>query len=291
MAKRSIRLKEHELDLDVYRSSTERIQKLSDRSLPQGPYLVRTDNQGFILTGNEISPGTPDLFIIGDSFVESHFAAEDLRFASQLERGLFATGTPYRVRNGGYSGMTSLHMLGVLTTKMPPLLSARSKLLLVIGQSDVNALSSPGLYWEQTKTVTPFVAPATDSRAMPQYWRDAFVEMVTTIVTFAKLHGYDFAISAGLFRNGDFDHDAVIRRTYQRNRESHAASLEKRRFVIEAVRSIAHTNAIPLFDASAEFLERPEFFYDLLHLNHAGQTAYSNALASWISEEWSRAAT
>lgn len=290
MPKRTIRLKEHELDLSTHRDATDRIRELSDDSLPEGPYVVRTDSDGFISTGNEVDADAPDLFILGDSFVESHFAAENLRFASQVERGLVAAGTPYRVRNGGYSGMTSLHMLGVLTAKMPPLLKPGSKLLLVIGQSDVNALASSGLYWEQSKTVSPFGVPMAESTVLEQHWTEAFEQMVTAVVAFSRLHGYDMAISAGLFRNGDFDHDTVLQRVHRRKLAAYEASIEKRKFVISAVRSIARKNAIPLFDASTNFLERPELFYDVLHLNHDGQAAYSAALTSWISEDWLRPA-
>lgn len=286
MPTRTIRLKEHHPDLNADRQVTERIREFSDDSLLEGPFLARTDSQGFIMTGNHISPDAPELFIIGDSMVEAHFAAEDVRFASQLERGLSAKGHAYQVRNGGYSGMTSLHMLGVLTTKMPMLLKPQSKLLLAIGQSDINALSNPGLYWEQTKTVTPFGSPSADAIAVEQNWEDCFVSMVTTIVTFAKVQSYDFAITAGLFRKGNFEHDAVLQRTYRRNRGRYEAGVAKREFIIKAVRSIAHDHAIPLFDVSAEFLERSDYFYDLLHLNQSGHSAYAGALTSWASENW-----
>lgn len=284
--RRTIRLKEHPPNLNTYKEVTDRIRRLSDDSLAPGPYLLRTDDEGFISTGNEVVSGSPDLFMIGGSFVESLCASEELRFASQVERGLSAAGTPYRVRNAGYSGMTTLHLLGVLTTKMPPLMRERSRLLLFVGQSDVNALSSPGQYWAQSKTVTPFGLPSAEADAMPQSWQEAFVRMVTTVVTFAKLHDFDLAITAGLFRHGDFAGDEVLRRTYRSHLHAYEAAVEKNLFVINAVRSIAEQHAVPLFDASAELLARPDFFYDNLHLNHDGQDAYSKSLTSWILNEW-----
>jgi len=286
MPKRTIRLKEHEADTSRYSDSNERIRELSDDSLPAGPYLLRTDGQGFILTGNELKEDAPDLFVIGDSFVESLFAEESSRFTSQLERGLRDAGIVHHVKNGGYSGMTSLHMLGVLTAKLPLLVKPGSRVLLVIGQSDANALLSPSLYWEQSRTVTPFSEPTSGANDMRERWRQAFVAMVTTIVTFSKLSGFDFAITAGVFRNGNFDQDGVLRRTFRRDRGAYTDAIEKRLFIIDAVRSIAQDHGIPIFDASAEFLERPDFFYDLLHLNHAGQAAYAHALTSWIREGW-----
>jgi lysophospholipase L1-like esterase len=285
MSLRTIRLKEHKPSLESSREPTERILERSDSSMPLGPYRLRTDSQGFILTGNDADDTAPDLFIIGDSFVESMFADEDLRFASQLERSLADTTQPHRVRNGGYSGMTTLHMLGVLTTKVPMLLKPGSKLLLVIGQSDANALLVPGLYWEQTRTLTPFTEATNDASEMQEHWRDAFVRMVTTVITFAKLQGYDFAITAGLFRHGDFDHDEVLQRTFE-SRKAYDNAVEKHLFIIDELRTIARDHGVPLFDASEQFLERPDQFYDLLHLNHAGQTAYASALSSWIVGNW-----
>lgn len=247
---------------------------------------MRTDDQGFIRTGNDVDVEFPEIFVVGDSFTESLFASENVRFASQFERGVLKAGFQYRVLNGGYSGMTTLHMLGVLTTKLPLLVKRPSKILLVIGQSDVNALSSPGLYWEQSKTVTPFAAPTMDANETLHDWRAAFVQMVTTVVTFAKLQGYDFAITAGLYRNGDLRIDRVLQRTFRNNREAYEAETEKRRFILRTVREIAREHRIPLFDASEEILKRPEYFYDLLHLNHHGQEAYARALTAWACGEW-----
>lgn len=286
MNKRSIRLKEHQPNLDMHRRPPESIREESDDSLEEGPHRVRTDDQGFISTGNDVPGDAPDIFVIGDSFVESLLASEHRRFVSQVERGLSAAGAPHRVRNGGYSGMTSLHMLGAVSAKLPPLLRPGSRLLLVVGQSDANALASRGLYWEQTKTVTPFSSPASASNVLDGSWREAFINMVTTVLTFAKLHGYDVAMTSGLFRNGDFDHDPVLRRRFRRQRSAYEASFEKRRFIVDAVRAIAREHSVLHFDVSADFLARPDFFYDALHLNHAGHDAYAAALLAWMLETW-----
>lgn len=287
MARRSIRLKEHEAGIDTFREPVERTRDFSDHTLAHRPYLFRTDNNGFILTGNEAGVDSlPELVVVGDSFVESLFASEAMRFASQVERGLAVAATPYRVLNAGYSGMTSLHMLGVLSVKLRPLIRPQTKLLLFIGQSDVNALSSPGLYWGQTKTVTPFGSLTADSPVIDQEWKEAFVQMVTSVIAFAQSHGYDFAITAGVFRNASYDDDALLRKVFRNKRAPYDTTMEKRRFVIDAVRSIAQEHAIPLFDASAEFLAQPGYFYDTLHLNDAGQNAYAQALTTWIAEEW-----
>lgn len=286
MSKRSIRLKEHEANLNITKEIAARTQEVADESLPPGPYLLRTDDHGFILTGNDVDADAPDLIVVGDSFVESIVVSEPLRFASQVERVLAAGGSPRRVLNGGYSGMTSLHMLGILTVKLPPLMKRDTKLLLVVGQSDANALSAPGLYWEQTKTVTPFGHPTDDSPVLAEPWKESFTRMLTTVVSFAKLQGYDIALAAGGFRNGDFNVDGVLRRTFRRNREHFDKMIEIRRFIVGAVRSIAADSNVPLFDLSDQLDRHPEYFYDALHLNLAGHAMYAKALATWIAEDW-----
>lgn len=286
MTIRSVRLKEHLGATEVEVSPSPTIVGVADESIPPGPYAKRTDSHGFIMTGNDAPDSAPPLLVLGDSFVESIYAAEDRRFVSQVEKALLDSSTPYRVLNGGYSGMTSLHMMGILTAKAPSHLTPEGKLMLVIGQSDANALLSPGLYWDPSRTVSPFQPPTAAHGAPEGDWRQSLHRMVTALAQVSKTLGFDTAISAGMYRNGDFNDDAVLRRTHRRDREAYERVFAVRRAIPDVVEQVASEQSLPYFDGRSILVEHPEYFYDVLHLNHSGQDVYSEHLARWVATEW-----
>jgi hypothetical protein len=94
----------------------------ADSSLERRQYLLRTDENGFILSGPEPVNSTKNLIILGDSTVEGMFLDEDARFCSKLETQIVETlGISVRVLNGGYSGATSLHLYNTFINKIIPL--------------------------------------------------------------------------------------------------------------------------------------------------------------------------
>lgn len=174
-------------------------------------------------------------------------------------------------------------MLGVVYAKLPEFATPGSKLLLTIGQSDTNALLSPGFYWDSARTVSPFV-PHTHGQGAPgRGWREELWSMVTALTQTARALGFELLLSTGLFRNGDFSSDVVLRSTFRRQRHMYERTIEVRHEIPRIVKSVSVEQSVPYFDSAKHLLERPELFYDALHLNHAGQDLYSQMLSSWIN--------
>lgn len=285
---RTIRFKEFPPNTERMLEPSEEMRAASDESLTPGPFLRRTDEHGFVVTGNSLPEAPSNLLIFGDSFVESNFADEPRRFASQLERHLHEVGKPYNVLNGGQSGMTSLHMLSLLSTKAPSFMTPGSKILLVVGQSDTNALIAPGMYWDKSRTVSPFNPPESAGGTPTREWREGFVGMVTCLVHIAKALSLDVALSSGLYRNGDFSTDSVLRRAHHSRQSVYERRFKIRRQIPAIVKALASEHGVPYFDATSPFLERPELFYDTLHLNHQGQDLYASILAEWVAGQFGK---
>lgn len=275
-------MKEFSPNVDRMLVPIDPIREVADDSLSAGPFRHRTDQNGFIHNGNSLQESPSNLLILGDSFVESIYADETQRFASQVERNLHDSRMPFNVLNGGYSGMTSLQMLTVLATKAPSYMTPGSKLMVVIGQSDANALLVPGMYWGKTRSVSPFMPIEKATGAPARDWRETLGGMVTCVVQVAKALSIDVLLSAGLFRNGDFETDQVLRRAHKENKQVYERRTEIRHEIIDVVQAVASENQVACFDASATFLKRPELFYDLLHLNPAGQDLYASMLSDWL---------
>lgn len=85
----------------------------SDGSLTAGTFTMRTDEQGYLMSGRE-HPGASDATVVlRDSIVECMFLPEGQRITDFAE---MTTGSA--VFNGRVSGATSLHLLTVLIGKV-----------------------------------------------------------------------------------------------------------------------------------------------------------------------------
>lgn len=271
---RTIRLKETPSGRREHTPADE-YRRTCDASLGRGPFIQEGTPDGFLATGNDRPDATRNLVMIGGSFVESLFIPVQDRFASRIERDLPAD---WRVLNAGYSGMTTLHLLSVLAAKLPPYLEG-GKLLIFIGQSDVNAISEPGSYWHSSKTVTP-IMPAPEVKPMPWEPLESFERMLDATCSTASALGIDYALVAAPFRDGEFDTDDVLRAFYKRDRDRYERMTALRHRVRDATLAAAERHGRPVFDAQA--VVAPTDFYDIAHLNETGQARFASSLAPWL---------
>ena len=114
-------------------------------------YLVRTDFNGFIMTGNEvIHEPTHRILFLGGSTTESRFVDEKQRFPSLVEQGLRDYGIDVNVFNGGVAGSHSLHSNLNLMGKSLPLNLAIA--VWMHNVNDLGLLSKTNSYWQAPAT-------------------------------------------------------------------------------------------------------------------------------------------
>src|SRR5699024_3510378 len=175
-----------------------------------GPFVQRGTIDGFLDTGNHRPPATRNLVMLGGSFVESMFAAEMDRFPSQIERML---PDDWRIFNARDSGMTTLHMLSLLVSKLVPFLIPNGKLVIFIGQSDTNVLTSKHAYWDPRPTITP-IKQASKTQALPWSRVESLERVIDSVLSTADSFGIDYAVVASPYREGNFDTDPVLQHAF-----------------------------------------------------------------------------
>lgn len=284
--KRIIRLKEHTPLSHVEHTPSDAYRETSDSSLGPGPFRARADSNGFLRTGNEISRDHPALILLGSSFVESMFVPEHLRFASILERRLAAAGAPHRVLNGGYSGTNTLQVTQSVISKVPQVIGQDGLLLLCIGQSDTEALLNPNTYWSSKPRIAPIqpTSPLQDN-AFPEP-AEALWGVVSLALSSAQSLGLRTGVIGAGFRDGDFSFDPVLRRAHRRNREAYNRVVAMRRLILQTGAEAAEAAGLPYFDGQRATADgSPELYYDVMHLNEAGQEVFAAALEKWVLAE------
>lgn len=258
---------------------------ISDGSMPPGPFRRRGTSDGFLDTGNDRPDATRNLVLLGDSFVESMFAPEQQRFASQVERAL---PPQWRVLNGGYSGMTSLHVLAQLAAKVVPLAASPHRLVYFVPMSDGKAIAEQGLYWSTSTTVSP-IGPAS-SNAPAWDRRTAAVRAIRSVLAAARAFELPLSVVASPYRAGDFATDGALRALYKEDPRRYGRARWAFDLLQEVAREECAAHGIPFLDAQA-VVPDPELFYDQLHLNPRGQDAFARPFAQWILPQLADAGT
>lgn len=275
---RTLRLKEISPGIDDWLSPSDIHRSISDDSLPAGPFHRRGTPEGFLATGNERPAATRRMVLLGGSFVESMFCAEEMRFASVLERGL---PEEWAVLNGGYSGMTTLHAFTQLAAKIVPHVQREDLLVYFVPMSDSSALAAPGLYWSSAKTVTPFV-PVAPNAAPSWAPRDAAERLLSAFLSAAQAFGIRLAVVASPFRDGDFSTDSALRALYKEDRTRYARARWRFQLLREVAQKECAERGIPFFDAQTTTAD-PVLFYDQMHLNERGQAFFAEELKRFTS--------
>ncbi|QEY25644.1 SGNH/GDSL hydrolase family protein [Neisseria zalophi] len=117
MAKRNIRMKEFEANIEKIHIPTDEYLKKSPSLNKEQAYFQRTDENGFIQS-NLFFNEDFKVVIIGDSFVENIFVDESKRIHSIIETRFLNIGKKVKVYNAGVSGATGLGMLNTILNKI-----------------------------------------------------------------------------------------------------------------------------------------------------------------------------
>lgn len=273
-SKRSIRLKEFVAGMDTEYAPKPSYRERTDGSLAQGPFRVRTDRDGFLVTGNPLVEGPPVVFT-GGSFVESVYSDEEKRFVSQVERALHSEGYGYRCLNGGYSGATTLQSINVLLNKLVPLLRGRGTLVFFVSQSDAYVVDIRGGYWNEPRTYAPIVPAEKGGVRTGGIDLEATISLLGVVVKICEEFDIELLLAISPFRDVPFEEDPL---RSPGTEERFEATIRKRRELARVVREFGEERGVDVFDAASLLGGRSKYFYDDMHLNHEGQARFSELL-------------
>ena len=279
---RYIRLKEIPPSTSRSQEPSHSYRDFVDDTLEAGPFLCRSDSEGFIITGNETNNSDECLVFLGDSFVESIFNHEQSRFVSAVERLLAKSEHPRRCLNGGYSGSTSLQLVNLLLNKIYPLLSSAGTVFLFVPQSDVKLLDNPATYWNTTDLYTPIVPPVVPESTVLKRGMENTRKVLEIAISMARTLGVDLVLVTSPFRSAPQGQDDWL--TLRLRGDSYERLLGWRQDFVRTVHDVARDNAVPLIDAAAYMRDRPDCFYDELHLNSKGQDVFATWLARAVTD-------
>ncbi|MGO4192938.1 SGNH/GDSL hydrolase family protein [Arthrobacter sp. YAF17] len=276
---RYIRLKEVEPSTDKQQSPSASYLEGTDGSLTKGPFTCRTDHNGFIETGNPNRQNHPAMVFLGDSFVESMFNAEASRFVSRAENLLDKAGIHFSCRNGGYSGATTLQLLNVLINKIYPLVGTGGTVILFAPQSDVHIFGAPATYWHPTDRYAPIMPPLTPEATQMLRGFNSTAQILEIIVGASRSLGINLVLATSPYRSAARGEDSWLDNHLEG--DVFNTVLARRALLAEKVREIAARTGVPLIDAAKHLDGKFHLFFDELHLNDAGQSAF----ADWLSQE------
>ncbi|RNL49466.1 SGNH/GDSL hydrolase family protein [Arthrobacter oryzae] len=242
---------------------------------------MRSDRNGFIVTGNDVPVDHPGVLFLGDSFVESMFIPESVRFVSGVERILNSRGVGVRCLNGGYSGTSTLQLVNVLLNKVVPLVGCGGTVVFFVPQSDVPIFRSEASYWHLSDRYSPVIPPFEPEAAVMPKGQPATESLLRLAVTVAREFGARLILVTSPYRYAPRDEDPYLARML--TVEAYNSMMRRRAALGAAAVNVAAETGVDFIDAMAAFMDHPEAFYDELHLNDEGQAVFAEWLAGRLT--------
>lgn len=159
---RSIRLREHRPGSVLTMEPDEAFLKEYTQNLAHRKYVVRVDDNGFIIPSRRYDDPDRTVVFLGGSTTECMLVDENLRFPALVgELVSRQTGLKVNSYNGGKGGNNSLHSLNVLLNKVVPLHPDMA--IMMHNINDLVILMLEGTYWNNN----PKRSAVTSSREQP----------------------------------------------------------------------------------------------------------------------------
>lgn len=277
--KRSIRLKEYAPNQEkVVFPSLAQIEQCSD--LHEGGYKLITDQNGFIVSGNDFFSDKKTI-ILGDSFVESTFVGERSRFCSVLER-LGADGDVSnigQVLNAGVSGSTSLNLLNIFINKVVPI--KPSLVIFVIPSNDSQVHRFSDTYWNDSEYYANIIPPGKLNSVGDFYNNLVKGDCVKILNLFADACNiFDIKLAFATCPYASLYDGSYMFQKYK-NKSWFDSNIVARKILNDKLRSISYMRKIIFLDFEHEIGGDNKLFYDDLHLNEIG----SQRIAKFIFEK------
>lgn len=274
--KKYIRLKEQQAKKTVIHLPNETYCEIRPNLDKKLKYVINTDENGFIKTGNNFS-SQEKIFLLGDSFVESMYSSEYLRMSSCLERKLITNNMYYQVINAGVSGATSLNILNLIINKI---VKFKPKMVVIfIPTNDVYANNYIDGFWNDTKRFSNIFPPTGKSFFDNKLTENKISEITNIyklIIEACKLFKIDIIISASPFVD-KYDKDF-----YKVLEASFNDAKKKRKKIYNEVFKICQDMGVKFFE-SKNYAD-DSCFYDDVHLNDKGGIVFSNLIFDNIKD-------
>lgn len=237
-------------------------------NLEAKPYRVRTDGNGFIVSGREPDPAQARPWVfLGGSFVESTFCSESRRLVAQLESRAQADLPGVRMLNGGYSGATTLHLVNVLVNRVIPVNPA--VVCFAVPSNDSRFVVQREGYWNDDRHLSPF-SPVWQPRQAARL--DSQVQLANLLrVARACCEAWQikFVLMTTPHRSADLAHDAWLRKRYP-SAATYERTRQLRWDVARTARRFCQETGTMLLDLEQLLRDFQPLSYDDLHLNESG---------------------
>ncbi|MGY3698533.1 GR25 family glycosyltransferase involved in LPS biosynthesis/glycosyltransferase involved in cell wall biosynthesis/lysophospholipase L1-like esterase [Bradyrhizobium sp. USDA 3240] len=267
--KRTIRLKEYPANVSLSHTPSDEYVESRKHTLVRKPYLMETDALGFIRGSQSPATAARTVIVLGDSVVEGMYLDPDDRFCAKLETILRSeSALDVIVRNGGYSGATTLHMLNLFLNKIIPL--KPDVVILMTGIVDVDVAGLEASFWSRDCWLEPIVDLNTNNS-----WRDQNLLSVPSVADRRRLLDL-FSLAARSF--GIELWFATI--PHLRGERIDPAVARTRALVNETTRAAARAGKHILCDLEARLAGRTDIFQDAFHLNPVGAEAAARSIVS-----------
>lgn len=288
--RRHIRLKEWGVLAEEVKQPSQVYLLGTDGSLPDAPYQLRTNVQGFLRTGNDL-PGLAarrKIVMLGGSFVESIYAHEKDRFPSVAERSLeYQRPGKLEVWNGGYSGSTSLHVFNIVVNKLRPFFQYVDKVVLFTAMSDAASIQREASFWAKDKMYSPIIGPGlSDSYPLDASPSGADLRRIwKSMIAFLNSFEVDVLVVGSPVRNSAYEDDDFISRQYD-SETQYKDQLKVWDLITDTALAEARSSGVDSLDLRLALgLDgtNRDYFYDMLHLNSAGHEALGNIIADYLT--------
>jgi lysophospholipase L1-like esterase len=280
-------------------------------------YEVRVDDRGFLRDAGPIATDQPTYFLLGGSQIEGLYLPTGGRIDVLVEERLKRSGHAANVVNAGKSGNHTLDSTLIFLTKVIPMQPRRVYLLhntndqfhllrsgsywpenherQLVTKTDalpwykrVGRRVLPGLYQYASEALWKFRASKVARQNLDPFWvpsddivRKHTNEFRSALRAFVAL-GKEWDIEVTLvtqFTNYGFVSERQLVDTYFKSDTDFDRFRESVSRWNSVVRTVARETNVDLLDADRELSNRPELYYDALHLNEKGMVAFADLIS------------
>lgn len=280
--KRTIRLREHlHNDKRIFIPDDDLLTKCP--SLIREENILRSDENGFVISGNNITETKKTTIILGDSFVTGDYISEQKRFCSLVESKDFSNQTNLfgTILNGGYSGNTTLNIINRLMNVILPM--KVDTILFILPSNDTQIYRLESLYWNKSTYYSNILPddPNISFGGFELLDVRALNNLLRLMIEISKIYNFNLIFSTTPFSK-DWDNNLFAKDRYK-SKIWFLESVSTMNRLNDAVRLTANSYNIPLIDLETQLSN--EDFYDIVHLNENGSQKCADIIYDFFANK------
>lgn len=267
--RRSVRLKEHGRDAVRFMTPSDSYITFTNGTLENQDYLLRTDENGWIVDKSQNRSMENPVYVLGDSFVESSFVPEGKRFTDVMTSKFSKTGRPRTVVNGGYSGATTLHMFNTLVNKIQP--NPNASIIHILPSNDTLSLLQNRGFWNFSDQRYTTILPVDGKETSSTDIRENLLQLEGVLKAFAawaNSFSMDLYFATTPYVQNEYEDLPWFKKRHKTS-DVYERLKKHRRLSNQVVRDVAKKMRVPIVDLEV-LLVGNQFFYDDVHLNEFG---------------------